>query len=206
MVNVPIKYVPKKLSRKDKKKVKKMLKKSRRLYKKGKYFTRKKVKSFKSKVSPHILKARKIYKVDNIKPSKKLAKKSGCSLKGLKQLVKKGQGAYYSSGSRPNQTGHSWGYARMASSITGGKAAAVDFHILKKECSKSKKAYKLALKARKKHKKGTRRVRKVKVGGKRKWSKKYKKSINCKKPKGFSQRQYCKYGRKKKTHKHKKKR
>ena len=29
-----------------------------------------------------------------------------------------------------------------------------------------------------------------------KWSRKYKKSINCRKPKGFSQRQYCKYGRK----------
>jgi hypothetical protein len=29
-----------------------------------------------------------------------------------------------------------------------------------------------------------------------KWSLKYKKSINCKKPKGFSQKQYCKYGRK----------
>jgi hypothetical protein len=32
---------------------------------------------------------------------------------------------------------------------------------------------------------------------KRKWSLKYKQSINCKKPKGFSQKQYCKYGRKK---------
>ena len=31
----------------------------------------------------------------------------------------------------------------------------------------------------------------------RKWTMKYKRSINCKKPKGFSQRQYCKYGRKK---------
>ena len=29
-----------------------------------------------------------------------------------------------------------------------------------------------------------------------KWSKKYKKSINCKRPKGFSQKQYCKYGKK----------
>lgn len=29
------------------------------------------------------------------------------------------------------------------------------------------------------------------------WSLKYKRSINCKKPKGFSQRQHCKYGRKK---------
>ena len=41
-----------------------------------------------------------------------------------------------------------------------------------------------------------------KVGGgktmkKRKWSMKYKKSINCKRPRGFSQRQHCKYGRKK---------
>ena len=29
----------------------------------------------------------------------------------------------------------------------------------------------------------------------RKWSIKYKKSINCSRPKGFSQKQYCKYGR-----------
>jgi thiol-disulfide isomerase/thioredoxin len=33
-----------------------------------------------------------------------------------------------------------------------------------------------------------------KRGGK--WSLKYKRSINCKKPRGFSQKQYCKYGRK----------
>jgi hypothetical protein len=36
---------------------------------------------------------------------------------------------------------------------------------------------------------------KITRGGK--WSMKYKKSINCNKPKGFSQKQYCKYGRKK---------
>lgn len=30
-----------------------------------------------------------------------------------------------------------------------------------------------------------------------KWSAKYKRSINCNRPKGFSQRQYCKYSRKK---------
>lgn len=29
-----------------------------------------------------------------------------------------------------------------------------------------------------------------------KWSRKYKLSINCKRPRGFSQKQYCKYGRK----------
>jgi hypothetical protein len=38
--------------------------------------------------------------------------------------------------------------------------------------------------------------RKIHKGGK--WTKKYKKSINCKRPKGFSQKQYCKYGRKNK--------
>jgi len=35
-----------------------------------------------------------------------------------------------------------------------------------------------------------------KNGGK--WSMKYKKSINCNRPKGFSQKQHCKYGRKSK--------
>jgi hypothetical protein len=29
-----------------------------------------------------------------------------------------------------------------------------------------------------------------------KWSKKYKRSINCRRPRGFSQKQYCKYGKK----------
>jgi hypothetical protein len=34
---------------------------------------------------------------------------------------------------------------------------------------------------------------------KHKWSLKYKRSINCNRPRGFSQRQYCKYGRNKAT-------
>jgi hypothetical protein len=41
---------------------------------------------------------------------------------------------------------------------------------------------------------GTRKKRNISGG---KWSSKYKKSINCNRPKGFSQKQYCKYGRKK---------
>ena len=163
MVNVPIKYVPKRLTRRDKKKQKKMLKKSRKLYKKKKYFTRKKVKSFKSKVSPHIKKALKMYKIKKFSINNKLAKKTGCSLTGLRKIMKKGQGAYYSSGSRPNQTGHSWGYARLASSVTGGKAAAVDFNILEKYCKKKSKALRLAKRSRKKHGYGTRKVRKVKI-------------------------------------------
>lgn len=38
------------------------------------------------------------------------------------------------------------------------------------------------------------RKRRISRGGK--WSAKYKRSIDCKRPKGFSQRQHCKYGRK----------
>lgn len=45
-----------------------------------------------------------------------------------------------------------------------------------------------------KRKYNRRKTRKIRGG---KWSLKYKRSINCKKPKGFSQKQYCKYGRKK---------
>ena len=41
---------------------------------------------------------------------------------------------------------------------------------------------------------GANKIGAKKVGGK--WSMKYKKSINCKHPKGFSQKQHCKYGRK----------
>jgi hypothetical protein len=46
----------------------------------------------------------------------------------------------------------------------------------------------------KKSKGGTRKNKKQKAG---KWSLKYKRSINCNRPKGFSQKQYCRYGRKK---------
>lgn len=157
----PKKYVPKKLTNKDKKTQKKMIDKSRQMYKQGKYFTRKKVASYDNKTSPHILNARKIYGVEKIIPSEELAEKTGCSIEALDKIVKKGEGAYYSSGSRPNQTGHSWGYARMASAITSGKAAAVDYNILKEGCKPNSKALKLANKSRKKHKFGQRKVPKT---------------------------------------------
>ena len=63
-----------------------------------------------------------------------------------------------------------------------------------KNISKSDKENYVPHKTHKRHKiivGGTRRKR----GGK--WSLKYKRSINCKRPKGFSQKQHCKYGRKK---------
>ena len=167
-MSYPKRYVPTRLTKKDKKKQKKEINKSRKAYKKGKYYTRKKVKSFKSKESAHVTKAKKIYGVKNVSASSNLAKKTGCSISALRKIVKKGQGAYYSSGSRPNQTGHSWGRARLASSITGGKAAAVDFKILESGCKPGSKALRLAKASKKRHGHGTRRVPKHKGGGKRK--------------------------------------
>ena len=140
-------YLPDTLSRRDKTLQRSELAKSRKLYKRRKYYTRRKnIRTFTSKPSKHTARARKLYGVDNIIPSRELARRTGCSLRGLKQIVRKGEGAYYSSGSRPNQTPQSWGNARLASAITGGNASAVDFHILTKECDHHKPAYRLAQK------------------------------------------------------------
>ena len=147
-------YLPDSLSTRDKVRQRKELTKSRNLYKQRKYYTRKAMRSFKSKPSKHLDKARRIYHVENIRPTKELSRRTGCSVKGLRQIVKKGEGAYYSSGSRPNQTSQSWGLARLASAITGGKSAVVDFDIINKGCSHKKKAFILANSARRKYKYG----------------------------------------------------
>ena len=162
-MNIPIKYLPKRLSTKDRKRQLKQLKRSRNAYKKHIYITRSKVKSYKSKKSQHLLRAQKIYKLATITVNANLSKKTGCSIKSLRKIVNKGRGAYFSSGSRPNQTAESWGLARLASSITGGKAAAIDYSILEQGCSKNSRALKLARQAKKKHGHGTRRVAKIKL-------------------------------------------
>ena len=163
LLKFPMRYLPKVLTKKDKKTQIKMLIKSKKLYKKNKYYTRKQLPSYKNKVSNHILNARKIYNVANITPNKELSQKTGCSLSALNQIVKKGEGAYFSSGSRPNQTAQSWGLARLASSLTSGKAAAVDYDIIEKGCDHKKKAFILATKARKKYKYGHSRTKRVVV-------------------------------------------
>lgn len=48
-----------------------------------------------------------------------------------------------------------------------------------------------------KSKRNTRNKPKSKHKTRKKWSNKYKTRIDCKNPKGFSQKQYCKYGRRK---------
>ena len=63
---------------------------------------------------------------------KQISKAVNIPVKALNAVKKKGMGAYYSSGSRPNQTAESWGKARMYSYILGGKTRKVDNHITKK--------------------------------------------------------------------------
>jgi hypothetical protein len=160
-MKINLRYLPKKLTKKDRKKQASMLMKSRKMYKKGIYYSRKQVSSYPHNKSPHITKAEKMYHVSSIDATDELAKATKCTKDALAQIIRKGEGAYYSSGSRPNQTAQSWGKARLASSITGGKAAAVDFSILEKGCSTKSRALRLAKQARKKHGHGTRRVKKV---------------------------------------------
>ena len=161
MTRVPLRYVPKNLTRKDEQKQKQMLAKSRKQYKKGHYFTRKKVSSFHSKPSGHVANAKKLYGVESIDATNELARKTGCSKATLQRIISKGEGAYLSSGSRPNQTGPSWGKARLASAITSGKAAAVDYAILEKGCRPNSKALRLAKTAKRKYGYGKHGVPKV---------------------------------------------
>ena len=79
-----------------------------------------------------------------------MARKTKCKRSALEKIVNKGRGAYFSSGSRPNQTGESWGLARLASAISGGNASISDYHVLKEGCKPSSKALKLARKTCKK--------------------------------------------------------
>lgn len=156
-----LRYLPKKITMKDRKKQKNMLLKSAKMYKKGKYYTRKFIKSFKLKPSFYVSKAKKIYNVESIGSTNKLSKASGCNKNVLAKIINKGEGAYYSSGSRPNQTPQSWGVARLASALTSGKAGAVDYDILINGCKKGSKGYKSAINSRKKYGYGTKKVPKT---------------------------------------------
>jgi|TARA_B100001094_G_C17620008_1_gene525374 hypothetical protein len=128
------KYLPKSLSKKDKIKQKRELNKSRRNYKtkrgKKKYHSRPKLKSYKNRSSSWTQKFHKLY--PDAKTYPQISKVTGIPEKALKEVVRKGKGAYYSSGSRPNQTAESWGKARMYSYILGGPTRKIDHHITKK--------------------------------------------------------------------------
>jgi len=158
LTKFPLKYLPPRLSASDRKLQAQMLLKSRKAYRKGRFYTRRRVASYPHRPSHHLHRLQEIYGVDRAVPSPALARATGCSVDAMKQIVRKGEGAYYASGSRPNQTAHSWGFARLASALTGGKAAAVDFHILAAGCDPRRPALRLARASRKRHGVGQRRV------------------------------------------------
>jgi hypothetical protein len=116
---VPRSYVPASLTGADRQKQVESIVKGKK---------RPEVKSFKSKRSPWAKKLEDRYGFTV--RSKKL--ESLISREGIRQILDKGRGAYYSSGSRPNQTADSWAYARLASVVMGGPARKVDRAIWEK--------------------------------------------------------------------------
>ena len=124
-----LKKYTKGLSLKDKSRQKKNIKTARRSYKRGKYVSRPKLKSFKKKESGWTAKFHKRYPEAKTVPQ--ISRATGIPTKALNAVKRKGMGAYYSSGSRPNQTAQSWGKARMYSYILGGPTRKIDREITK---------------------------------------------------------------------------
>jgi len=116
------KYVPDSLSSSDKKKQIKSIKQGK---------DRPKLKSAPpTKRSSHTVAFEKRYGYKINELSK--IYKNIISKTGVDAIIKKGMGAYYSAGSRPNVSARQWAYARLASVIMGGGARAVDKDIWEK--------------------------------------------------------------------------
>jgi len=82
------------------------------------------LKSAKTKRSSHVINFENKYgyKINELtKVYKNILSKAG-----VDKILRKAEGAYYSSGSRPNVSARQWGYARLASVIMNGGARAVD--------------------------------------------------------------------------------
>ncbi len=73
-----------------------------------------------------------IVKLKGGKTLKNISKVSGISEKALKEVYNKGAAAYFTGGSRPNQTPESWAYARVYSYIMGGNTRKVDTEVTEK--------------------------------------------------------------------------
>ena len=97
---LPKKYVPKSLTKEDKAKQVKSIKEGT---------IRPKVESFKSRRSKFVVAFEKKYgtKITD----DKFISKNIISQKGIDEILDKGRGAYFSGGSRPNQTPQSWSSA-----------------------------------------------------------------------------------------------
>ena len=91
---------------------------------------RPKLEGFKTRKSKWTTKAEKYFKGNTSKSN--IAKVLNVNIKGLNEIIKKGEGAYYSSGSRPNVSATAWGYARLYSVLFGGKSRQIDKKIVEK--------------------------------------------------------------------------
>jgi len=118
---IPQQYLPKGLTKEDRAKQKKSIQEGK---------MRPKVDSFKSKRSSHVVKFEKKYGVKITNDT--FIDKNIITRTGIRKILDKGRGAYFSSGSRPNQTPESWSRARLASVIMNGKARKVDKSIWEK--------------------------------------------------------------------------
>ena len=120
-LSLPKKYVPDSLSEDDKRRQVKSIVEGTK---------RPKVDSFQSKRSSHVAAFEKKYgyKISNMSR----IHREIITRAGPRKILDKGRGAYYSGGSRPNQTPESWARARLASVIMGGKARQVDKDIWEK--------------------------------------------------------------------------
>ena len=120
------------LDKKDTKKHKKYILDRRKAAQKGKYISKKlDLKSYKYRKSKKVKSFEKKYGI-KISNSKEISKKVGLPEKAQKEILDKGKGAFYSSGSRPGQTPQSWAYGRLASVILKKGAYKYDKHILDK--------------------------------------------------------------------------
>jgi len=118
---IPQQYLPKGLTKEDRAKQKKSIQEGK---------MRPKVDSFKSKRSSHVVKFEKKYGVKITNDT--FIDKNIITRTGIRKILDKGRGAYFSSGSRPNQSMESWARARLASVIMNGKARKVDKSIWEK--------------------------------------------------------------------------
>lgn len=115
------KYVPDSLSQSDRKKQIKSIKEGT---------DRPKLASYESKRSSWVKKFEDKYghKITDVQ----WISRNILAKKGIDEILDKGMAAYYSSGSRPNQTKESWAYARLASVIMNGPARKIDESIWRK--------------------------------------------------------------------------
>lgn len=103
----------------------KEIKLSRKQYKNQPYLTRKKRDFYTYEPSIHVVDFKKKYRID-LGNLKKIEQITGVPEKASKEVLHRGRRAYFSSGSRPNQTPESWARARLASFILKRKAYIID--------------------------------------------------------------------------------